>query len=201
MVDTIIFDIGQVLVHFRWREYIKELGFDEVTSRNLEKATVLSSWWQKIDLGMAKEEYENGMKAAHPELSKELNIFFSNTKRIVEPYDYSEDLIRQLKEKGYRVYLLSNYGDFLYHESVDRFHFRNYVDGELISYQVQCIKPDHRIYQTLFEQYGIDPTKALFVDDMEANIVAAKELGLNGILFTSYERLLHEFAQYEIKLE
>lgn len=200
MINTIIFDIGMVLARFRWREYIEELDFDHETSEKLARATVLSRWWKEIDLGAAKEVYEAGMKADHPELEEELEVFFANTERIVEPFEYSERLVRQLKEQGYRVYLLSNYGDFLFNQACPKFAFRNFVDGEVISYQLHVIKPDPRIYETLFEKYQIQPDCAVFIDDMEVNIEGAKQVGLHGILFHDFEQMCQELKEYGISV-
>ena len=201
MIDTIIFDIGNVLVQFRWKEYIKELGFDQETNEKLAEATVGSRWWTEIDLGALKETYEAGMKADHPELEKEIELFFSKTERIVESFEYSENLVKQLKEEGYRVYLLSNYGDFLYNQAAPQFTFRNFVDGELISYQIKTIKPDRRIYETLFEKYQIQPEHAVFIDDSGANIEGAKQVGLHGILFQDYGQMCEALEEYGISVK
>ena len=201
MIDTIIFDIGNVLVRFRWKEYINELGFDQETNQKLAEATVGSRWWREIDLGASKDTYEAGMKADHPELEKELELFFSRTERIVEPFEYSKHLVKQLKEQGYRVYLLSNYGDFLYNQAAPQFTFRNYVDGELISYQIKAIKPDRKIYETLIEKFQIQPEHAIFIDDMKENIDGAKQVGLHGIVFQDYEQMCEALKEYAISVE
>ena len=200
MINTIIFDIGNVLVHFRWKDYIKELGFDHETNEKLAKATVLSRWWTEIDLGAPREVYEAGMKTDHPELEQELEVFFSKTERIVEQFEYAEHLVKHLKKQGYRIYLLSNYGDFLYNQASPKFTFRDFVDGELISYQIHTIKPDRRIYETLFERYQIQPDNAVFIDDNEDNIEGAKQVGLHGILFHDFEQMSQELKQYGISV-
>ena len=79
MIRTLIFDIGQVLIQFRGREYINEFGFDQDTSEKLYQATVSSPWWVEMDRGLSKEAAKEGMKAMYPELAKELEIFFNHT--------------------------------------------------------------------------------------------------------------------------
>lgn len=201
MIDTIIFDIGQVLAHFRWKEYMQELGFSEETIDKLAKATVLSKWWVENDRGMAKEEYQAGMKADHPELAKEMELFFADTEQIVEPFDYSEKLVCELKKQGYRVYILSNYGEFLYHQACPKFTFRKHIDGELISFQVHQLKPNAEIYHTLFERFQIQPEHAVFLDDLAANIEGAKRVGLNGIQFQNLEQALDELKGYGVEID
>lgn len=195
MIRTIVFDIGQVLVDFRWREYIKELGFDETICEAVGNATVLSDWWNKVDLGYKKEEYENGIKSEHPELKGELDQFFHDMKRMVEPFEYSKNWLKQLKERGYRIYLLSNYGNYTYHLQMVNFTFREHVDGELISYQVGVTKPDPRIYQLLLERFSINANEAVFIDDNQRNVEAAIDAGMHGIIFESYEQANDELRK------
>lgn len=201
MIRTLIFDIGQVLIQFRGREYINEFGFDQDTSEKLYQATVSSPWWVEMDRGLSKEAAKEGMKAMYPELAKELEIFFNHTYRIVKPFDYARNLLKQLKEMGYKIYLLSNYGEDMFLESVERFTFREFTDGEVISYREKVIKPEREIYQILLERYQIQPEEAIFIDDNEANIKGAQAVGLHTILFHDYEQLKKELYPYEIMIQ
>ena len=48
----------------------------------------------------------------------------------------------------------------------------------MVSGDEKLIKPDHRLYQILFDRYNIDPVESVFIDDSFANITSAKELGM-----------------------
>ena len=65
--------------------------------------------------------------------------------------------------------------------------FLQYVDGQLISYEIQEVKPNTAIYQAICDRFAIDPSKAVFIDDSAANIAGAKAFGLNTIHFNNYE--------------
>lgn len=68
--------------------------------------------------------------------------------------------------------------------------FRNYMDGELFSFQAGQIKPEPEIYLTLLDKYSIDPQRALFLDDRQENLDAAARLHIHTMLFTSYPETL-----------
>lgn len=198
MIDTIVFDIGMVLANFRWQDYIRDLGFDEKVQKQMAEATVLSKWWPEVDRGLEKEEFEAAMIADHPELVEELLLFFEHIDAIIETYPYSDVLLKQLKSQGYKVYLLSNYGNYYFHQSLPKFTFRKYVDGEVISYQIGKIKPEPEMYETLLSRFHLKPKQVLFLDDNPTNIEPARNLGMNGIVFENLEQALGEMKKYNV---
>ena len=62
------------------------------------------------------------------------------------------------------------------------------IDGAILSYQEKMIKPDRCIYELLCDRFQIVPETAVFLDDTLRNIEAAKEFGLQGIHFRTYEQ-------------
>ena len=94
-------------------------------------------------------------------------------------------LITQLKQLGYKLYVLSNMSrefiDFLRQQPV----YENF-DGEVVSCEVGIIKPEPQIYQLLLEKYGLNPAESLFIDDRPANLETADKLGISTFLFDSY---------------
>ena len=74
--------------------------------------------------------------------------------------------------------------DSLYLKSKEELAFIEEFDGGIFSYQEKCVKPDRKIYERLLERYSILPERALFFDDREENVNAAKRLGIQGEVFT-----------------
>lgn len=201
MIDTIVFDIGQVLAQFRWQEYLKELGFEEDIQKQVADATVLSKWWSEVDRGLEKMEFEAAMIADHPELAEELLLFFEKIEAIITTYPYAEPLLKRLKEQGYKIYLLSNFGNFYFHQNLPKFTFRKYVDGELISYQIRSIKPEPMIYETLLTRFHLNPEQIAFLDDNPKNVEAARKIGMNGIVFENLEQALEELKKFGVEVD
>jgi putative hydrolase of the HAD superfamily len=190
MIKNIVFDIGQVLVDFRWRAYMEEdLKFPPEVVEQIAEKIVLTRMWDDLDLGIRDEaEVIEEMKSTLPALRKETDIFFDGIVNLTATRPYSTPWIKELKEKGYKVYLLSNYPKsyFEIHERT-HFDFTKYVDGKVISGFEKLAKPDPAIYRLLFERYGLIPEECVFLDDRAENISAAAKLGMNTILFISYE--------------
>lgn len=192
MIKNIIFDIGNVLAHFRWEEYIRE-RFPEEEFESIAKATVQGPYWVEVDRGvLSMEEIMRRCAELVPELGAQIERFFRERSALVQEYDYAEALIRGLKERGFCVYLLSNYAGDLYEYAKEHFRFVPLADGGIISYQVHQVKPEPEIYQALLEKYGLKPEECVFLDDLEQNLAGAQKLGIRTILFRDYDSAMEQ---------
>lgn len=190
MIKNVIFDIGNVLIYFAWKEAMIKLGFSDETIEILDKNLINNDYWDELDRGrIPEDDVINQLCKKLPQLENEIRLFWENNLLTIEPYDYSKPWIISLKEKGLNVYLLTNYPDSLFKKSVEsRFPFYTYVDGEVVSSRVKYIKPEKEIYEILFDRYNINPEESVFFDDRPKNINAAKKLGLNAFVFEGYEK-------------
>ncbi|MCR5762643.1 MAG: HAD family phosphatase [Treponema sp.] len=191
MIKNIIFDIGNVLVHFRPLEVMKELGMDENTMQAVADATVNSPLWQELDRGVIPEGTVIEMMkqtAQNPYKDDVQRFFDEGTHLLVKSFDYSANWLNALKQKGYKIFLLSNYPvSFFEMHSKECFTFMPYIDGKVVSGYVKVIKPDAEIYSLLLNQYSLTPQECVFIDDVKENIEGAEKAGINGIHFTNYE--------------
>ena len=189
MIKNIIFDIGGVLVSFEPDRVFREMGLPEEEVQILYQHTAKSPYWKELDRGvLPKEEVFQTMVNTMPQAyRKDAMEFF--TKRIPEAvtsFDYSADWLKGLKERGYNIYLLTNYPEWLFETHWKKgFTFVPYVDGKIVSGNVKLIKPDHAIYETIIKKYSLNPAESVFIDDVKENVQAAKETGLNAIQFTN----------------
>ena len=196
MIKTVIFDIGNVLVHFRWRELYAELGYTGEKFERIADATVRNPWWEEFDKGLMKtEEVIDRFAERVPEYRTEISEIYEpkNLGELVRLYDYAIPWIQELKADGYRVYILSNWSKPAYDANLDtNLRFLSEVDGALMSFQEGIIKPDRKIYELICSRYDIDPKEAVFLDDNAANIEGARAFGLNAIHFKNYEQAKRE---------
>ncbi len=190
MIKNIVFDIGMVLADFRWEAYMRDdLGFPEEVIKLFADRLIKSELWNDFDLGVKETGViTDEMKAKVSEYPREAELFFERIEDIVAVYPYSRPWVQELKGRGFKVFLLSNYPRDVYsiHEK-KHFDFAPYVDGKVVSGFERVSKPDPQIYRILFERYGLKPSECVFLDDRKVNIDAAVMLGMKGILFTSYE--------------
>lgn len=188
IINTVVFDIGNVLAGFDWQSYLSQFGFSKETESRIAKATFLGNNWKEVDRGVKSDEeiYKDCLKEI-PDLEQELSKVWAGRATIVREYDYATEWILSLKKKGLQVYLLSNYGKTPFEAAKKTFSFFQHVDGMVISYEVKHIKPEPEIYQELIRRFQIVPKETVFIDDMQENLKAAEEFGIETILFTSKE--------------
>ena len=196
MITTFIFDIGNVLLNFNYLEQYRSL-YDEQTAQALADATVRNTaLWAELDRGtLSYEEAIALLQKNAPHLHHQIPHAIHTMYARLESYSYSDAWLQSLKQKGYRVYILSNYGKVPYEQTKARMGFLRHADGALISYEVQQTKPSHAIYQAICDKYSINPSEAVFLDDSPINIDGAKEFGLHTVLFTDYASALEALSK------
>ncbi len=188
MISTVIFDIGNVLTAFGWRDFIKSFGYSEDICKRIGNATIENEDWAEFDRGVLSNEqiqqmfYENDPEIV-PQIKETMQCFTG----ILKPCDYAIPWIRELKSKGLKVLFLSNFSDRAFNECQDALSFLPYVDGGIFSYRVKLIKPDVRIYERIVDEYNLIPNQCVFIDDLAENCEAARTLGINAIQFMGYE--------------
>lgn len=191
MIKNIVFDIGNVLVDFRWRELMEELHLSKEEQDRFEVSVFGSRWWETLDHGtLDEDEAVRHLREDNKEYLEAFDLVWENRDKLVRPYDYSVKWIQSLKEKGYQVYLLSNYPEKLFtlHTEVGSFPFLEFVDGKVVSGFVKMIKPNEDIYEYLLKQYDLKAEESVFIDDREDNVEGARHVGMQGIVFNSYEQ-------------
>ncbi len=191
MIKNVVFDIGNVLVDFRWRALMEDLQLPEETQKIFEKTVFGSPWWGELDHGIYEEtEILKHFREDNQDHLDAFNRVWDNRDKLVEPYAYAVQWIERLKQAGLKVYLLSNYPReiFALHTECGCFPFLEQVDGKVVSGFVKMVKPNADIYEHLLDEYGLCAEECVFIDDREENVEAARALGMKGIVFASYEQ-------------
>lgn len=196
-MKTLVFDLGMVLVDFRWRAFLEDLGYDEQQVDQLADAVFRNPLWLQFDWGiMGDENVLAQMKLESPVYEKDMDRIWDNLQYVCRPYDYSEELLRTLHEKGYKIYFLSNYSKTIYERSRQDYTFFDYLDGGVFSYEVHQMKPNDDIFHTLLNKYDIDPANAVFFDDNRENCEAARAMGIDAVQVKGLESILDGLKEY-----
>ena len=200
MIRNLIFDIGNVLTDFRWKEFLQDKGFDEEMISRIAAASVQNPLWCEFDRGiLSEEEMMQAFVKEAPELEKELHLAYDDIHGMVTPRAYAIPWLQELKSKGYGVYYLSNFSKKAEVECSECLSFLPYMDGGILSYKEQLIKPDPAIYTLLLERYGLVAEESVFLDDTLANVEAARKLGIYGIWFQTKEQAEEELRKLGVK--
>ena len=174
-----------VLIDFHWRTTMQKLGIPENVIDTLDRNMVNHPLWNHFDLDdIPESELIQKFKELSPECSEYIDLFMNNLDDVVDMFPDADKWLKSLKDRGYHVYLLSNYPRRLFALHTPRFHFLPYTDGRVVSYEYHITKPDERIYQRLCNKYNLIPEESIFLDDRQANLDAASKLGFNTLLVT-----------------
>jgi len=199
MIKNIIFDIGNVLTDFRWKDFLREKGFTGEIHDRIAAASVLSPQWCEYDRGeWTDEEILDAFVQNDPEIEKEIHMAFDDFEGLVTPRDYAIPWVCGLKEKGYKVWYLSNFSRKAEVECAEALAFIPYMDGGILSYRDHVIKPDCAIYELLLERFNLVAEECVFLDDVTANVQGAENVGIHGILFRTKEQAQEELCKYGI---
>ena len=199
-MENIIFDVGKVLVKFEWEKYLDSFGFPKEKRDKIAKAVFESETWNERDRSSEDEQYyvDKMIKDA-PEYADDIREVMRRSGETIERMDYAETWVRYLKDKGYHVYILSNYATYTLEKTEEELTFLKYVDGAVFSCQVKQIKQEPDIYQTLIKRYDLDPQKSVFLDDRKENCEAARKQGIHAIQFESFKQAAAELEKLGVK--
>lgn len=195
---NIIFDIGSVLIGYRWRDMCRDAGWDEDTADKIGRGFFLNPLWPSFDAGLlGTEELLEDLAVRYPDLQAEARQFIDSGKKMIVERPRVWALAKRLKEKGFHLYLLSNYSEELFTVHTAGLPFMELVDGGVISYQVHEIKPDPPIYEHLLRKYHLKAEECLFFDDRPENTETARKLGMQAVTVVdgSEELLLSELEK------
>lgn len=193
MIKNVIFDIGNVLVDFSWREMYEEKGLVGENFERVAKATVKGPFWCELDRGIMNfHEVVEKFVSLDEEMGDEIRKVLYDTHGIVRGRGYAVPWICQLKKLGLMVYVLSNFSEKILKDCKDAMEFLEYTDGGILSYKEHVIKPDPEIYKRLIERYGLNAKECVFIDDLKENVKAANAQGIQGIVFKNFEQAKEE---------
>ena len=195
--DTVIFDLGGVLLDWNPRHLYRQLfpGDDDAMEHFL--ATVCNSEWNRQqDAGRRVAEACALLTADHPDKAALIDAYYArHLDMIAGPIEGSVAILAELRERGTPLYFLSNYSAETYPLALARYDFLSWFIGGIVSGEHGVIKPDEAIYRLLIERHGIDPHRAVFIDDVAANAEAARPFGIHPIHFTGPDALRTELSR------
>ncbi|MCD7738331.1 MAG: HAD family phosphatase [Lachnospiraceae bacterium] len=184
MIRNIIFDMGQVLIYFRPESFMSRYFLSEEEKKLLEREVFHSREWPLLDWGVLTEEQALERicprlpQALHPVARRLVEMW----DRPIEPVEGMAELIKELKEVGYGIYLLSN-ASLRHPDYWKRVPGSEYFDGLVVSAFEKKIKPNPDIYECLLERFGLAAEECFFIDDQPVNVAGAFVSGMDGVVF------------------
>ena len=197
-MKNIIFDIGNVLLSFHPYKYLNQY-YDEETVCDLMTIIFSDDEWLKLDLGniLIKDAIET-LTHKHPQYKKEITFVLENWTDMLLPVQKNVEIVQELKDAGYHLYLLSNFHIEAFQLMSKKYDFFKLFDGQVVSGFEHIIKPQEEIYELLLKRYQLKREECLFIDDMLGNIYIAEELGIQGLYLGYMVDLKNELIKLNI---
>ncbi|MCH5228091.1 MAG: HAD family phosphatase [Muribaculaceae bacterium] len=193
MIKNIIFDLGGVVIDLQRRmavDALDRLGIKDASS-------LLGEYEQKgpflmLETGeiSASELFDILLPHCSPGTTcNDIQEAFEEFLREI-PVERLR-MITKLREKGYKLFVLSNTNPIMYNHWIDN-AFRqegksinDYFHGIVLSYQERMCKPNPDLFQKVVDRYDLNPEETIMLDDSEANVQAARSIGLEARRITS----------------
>lgn len=200
MIENIIFDVGNVLMGYDWEEYLRSYDFPEEKYQKIADAVFRNSIWEEQDRGQHEESwYVDKFVESAPEYEADIREVVRRDPECMHLYDYAETWVKYLKNQGYHLYVLSNYGTYMLDRTKQDMSFLKYMDGVVFSCDVQQIKPEVDIYKTLLKRYSLKPEKSVFLDDRAVNCEGAGKAGIHTIQFENLKQAAKALEKLGVK--
>ena len=195
--DTVVFDLGGVLIDWDPRHlYRKLFAGDEAAMEHFLATVCTHEWHRHHDAGRSFAEGARLLKAEHPDRAELIDAFGARQDEMIAgQIDDAVAILQNLRNLGVPLYALSNWPAEDFSSVRRRFDFLGWFQGILISGAVGIIKPDPRIFELLLERFAIDPQCAVYIDDVAANVDAARPFGIHAIHFTTPAALRAELVE------
>ena len=201
MYKNIIFDLGNVLLNFNPKEYLK-IKISEDKIEDVYKAIFQSEEWLMLDRGtITEKDAINNIIERNITYRDDINLVFKEWYDILKPIEESVEVLQNLKENGYNVYYLSNFHELAFKEVTTKNNFFELFDGGVVSYAEKLIKPEEEIYKLILKRYNLNPKETIFIDDTKLNVDGASKLGIKAIFLEDPKKLRENLISLKVKID
>ncbi|AGC69629.1 HAD-superfamily hydrolase, subfamily IA, variant 3 [Thermoclostridium stercorarium subsp. stercorarium DSM 8532] len=199
MIKSVIFDLGRVLLTFEPVEYLNKLYGNGEKARILYNAVFGSKTWLDLDRGTIDyEKAKRVMASEFANYAEDIDFLMDNWVEIMAPIEDNIAILKELRLKGFKLFLLSNFHREAYDRVSKKYDFFKLFDGIFISSHYGLLKPEREIFLTMLNKFLLAPSECIFIDDTQINVSAAEELGITGIVYTEPQRLRQKLEELKI---
>lgn len=200
-ITAVVFDIGGVLLEWDPRNVYREVFGDEAEMERFLTEVCSREWHEDNDRGVRYADSCAALARRFPEYAAEIHMWGERTEDMIAgPIAGTVEILAELRSAGVPCYGLTNMEAETYPRRYERYEFLRSLTGIVVSSQEGVIKPDAEIFRRLFTRFELVPQQTVFVDDAERNVLAARGLGMETVLFDSPSQLRTELAALGLPL-
>ena len=181
MIKHIVFDVGGVLIAYRWHEMLMEHGLTAEQANEVGICVFEDLMWNQMDAGLVSiDDVVKHCRETYPSYAQDITWFLEHADEMQVERPEVWKRLPLLKEAGYDIYILSNYSEHMFQKHTADAKFWSYIDGAVVSYQVHQLKPQPEIYHSLLEKYHLKAEECFFFDDRKENTKGAENVGMHA---------------------
>lgn len=186
-INTIIFDLGGVLIDWNPEYLYRQLIPDPVERRHFLSAICSPEWNHQVDAGASMPDAVSRLASEHPQHDRLIRAWWDRWPEMLGgEVPGTRAVAEALAADGVRLYGLTNWSADTWPRGLELFPFlTNLFDGVVVSGVEGVAKPDQAVFEILQQRYGVDPIATGYVDDSPTNLETAAQLGYRTHLFES----------------
>jgi 2-haloacid dehalogenase len=193
--DTVIFDLGGVLIDWNPRHLYRKLFNDEDAMERFLADVCNGPWNEQQDAGRDWGDATTELCAVFPAQEAMIRAYRARWDEMLGgPIYGTVAIVDTLRERGVPLYALTNWAHDTFAIARQRYAFLDAFKDIAVSGTERLIKPDPAFFQLLLTRSGIDPARAVYVDDTARHVTAAKALGMRALLFRDTATLRYDLA-------
>ena len=192
-----LFDLGGVFFDWDPNYFFKNVFEDDEERKYFLNEVCNDQWNLQQDAGRSIAEAELELIPKFPHYENKIKMYYKNHRKMIRgTFEEPIEVLRQLKDKNYKCYVLSNWSAETFEGIPIDYPFMQLFDGLLISGEDKLIKPDQAIYQLAKKRFNLDPEKTVFIDDKLENIEAANKMNFKTIHLTNPKNIEMEIKKF-----
>ena len=188
--STVIFDLGGVLIDWDPRHMYRQLFSDPNEMETFLAEVTTAEWNGRQDEGRPFSEAIEELAAEHPAQRELIEAFHRRwPEMLAGEIPGTVNVLRDVRATDIRLLALSNWSSETFSFARERFEFLSWFETIVISGDVKARKPHPAIFEHVIEQFDVQPSSTVFIDDTDANVEAARRLGFLALRFVDAQAL------------
>jgi len=194
-IDTIIFDLGGVLIDWNPKYVYREVFNGDEEKVDWFLNTICTSDWNvEHDAGRLLKDGTDLLVKQHPEYEDLIRMYYDRWSEMLGgPIQDSVLLLDKLKKSNnHKLYALTNWSAETFPVAIERYDFLQHFEGILVSGAEKMRKPFTEIYELIINRYKLNASRCVFIDDNLDNVLGAQRVGMKAIQYKNSQQLINE---------
>lgn len=204
MSETLVpvFDLGGVFVEWNPMNLFRKLFETEEEAQWFQDNICTLDWNLEFDAGDIYAEGVAKLITRFPRYWREIQAYDQRWEETLGGFIQGTiDIHNELIAEDIPTFAITNFSWEKWVSRLPTWPFLEKFDGVIVSGLERLVKPDPRIYRVFCERYSLAPDSCVFIDDSEANIIAARKFGMKAIHFSTPAQLRAELVSYGLPLK